>query len=612
MPGLSLDALSKILDIDMVETVRPGGICPERCIHCGASDELKGAAIIQLTREELRENLTQEVPPSEIIGDVKSRIVASFLSPFVTTGVDTEPTHGEGFIHAAELIHELTEGKSGLLFISHGVRQYVRTPENAGDERGGKLIVDRVFSVFDSRQRQNGLDKDPEKEKKEWAECITLLQERGVSDEAIFNILLAKDEARRVDDLLIDGLGVVDELLSCGVMKAVCSLKDNGAASRFSKVAEMTRDGIVPGMIITVDFARAAGKINFASNAASYIKTLNLLKPALSADSKGFVTVSVQGLQDAIGNPYSAERALVFYDQILKRTDLTDEERLRIRVDEGRDYVKVGSAKRTSVLADSLSGDEHSEIIPDSQFVNDIISPKRKRIRGRLLATGEVEHQNVIPGATYNSTVSGPWKSVRDVQKLRGFALDDSRALVREIGSPVSELTRLELRKKKEHLGEGITWDHALDSQEDFFLIKPFSRIKKEHRELTLDYLKELFGVEDLMRVKVLDEKKGQADVMRYRDVKTSCLSRIYKGQDVGDVIYENSPYKSLIAELDDISETGEEMGLVMGKTAYLEGEIVALTKAFVEKVPELAYLRGYYEDVTDEDSERKWFMGDL
>ncbi|MBT7736082.1 hypothetical protein HN709_00145 [Candidatus Peregrinibacteria bacterium] len=599
MDNLRLEALASACDIDMVQTVAPGGVCTEQCIHCGAFDEFKGAAASKpLTRDQLRENLTQELPSLQ--EDVKGQVVANYLAPFLTTDVNVEPTHNDAFIDAAELVHELTEGRSRMLFISHGVRKYVRTPRETGDKNMGKHIIRQITSVFDTKRGENLGEPEAGYPDEKWDEVFEILRSRGIEEDVIAKIEKARRGKYQFNEQLIEGLNVVEDLLEKGVAEAYCFGKDDQSAERLSKVAQMVHDGIVPGAIITLDFARAQGRINFASNAASYIKTLQLLKPAMAESSQGFVTVSVQGLQNVdVDHPYGAHRALIFFQEILSRAGLTDREKSMLRgtADLGREIVGVGRGKNQDVIAQYLHGDEACEIVPDQAFVDKVIKKDRKLLRARLLAAGGIEWQQVKDGATYNTTVKGPWRRFVDAQDLREFDGKngpDERKLSSEIGGgPVSRLTRSELSKKAKLLDVDPSWDHFLDTEDDIFLMKPFSRVKKPHRKAVLNYLQSVFGVDDLVKIPVLD-KKGIRGV-KYRDVKLSCLMSIYPGEDVGVLIHDASPYKEFVDDpefMGEMSATGEaEAGVALGRTSYLAGEIFALTRALMEKIPVLEYL---------------------
>ena len=89
-------------------------------------------------------------------------------------------------------------------------------------------------------------------------------------------------------------------------------------------------------------------------------------------------------------------------------------------------------------------------------------------------------------------------------------------------------------------------------------------------------------------------DKKGIRGV-KYRDVKLSCLMSIYPGEDVGVLIHDASPYKEFVDDpefMGEMSATGEaEAGVALGRTSYLAGEIFALTRALMEKIPVLEYL---------------------
>jgi len=100
--------------VDMIEN---GKGCTGDCLGCGAF-EGECTEVTDLTREQIRANLSQQVVDVQ----TKTRYkIADLLRQFVTTGVDKEPLASGSFIDAAELVPELTNGRSRMVCISHGL-----------------------------------------------------------------------------------------------------------------------------------------------------------------------------------------------------------------------------------------------------------------------------------------------------------------------------------------------------------------------------------------------------------------------------------------------------------------------------------------------------------
>ena len=118
-----------------VYTVRLGDGCREACIQCGAYDTNGDRADFiakGVTRERIEVVLGREfvyapagVDKTEVvdaeIGDNRKR-VADILANYVTTDVNQEPLNDNGFLNFAELVKEMSEGRSRAVCISHGLR----------------------------------------------------------------------------------------------------------------------------------------------------------------------------------------------------------------------------------------------------------------------------------------------------------------------------------------------------------------------------------------------------------------------------------------------------------------------------------------------------------
>lgn len=633
--------------IDMIQTARPGGACKQGCIHCGASKE-GGEKQVQLTREELEENLTRRIRPlrnlrkgnrltgleeaeeldtriSEEMEEARGKIVASYLAPYVTTDVDVEPTDGDAFIDAAELINDLTFGQSRMLCISHGIRSGYCI------DQGHLRDVRQIFSLFGYHNAERYSDG-------EWKKCFSNLEGWGLPEDveekvysAFVNNLkmqlirgelgdpetngmgdlvdkikemgLPKSLQRRfyrycqeggLEDsnlLMINQLAVTDALVEEGMLNETCSDHGKQSAERTEKIVEMMREGAIPGFILTVDFARSHGKINLENNMASYVKTLKLLKPALSEDCSAFVAVSIQGLQgDDVpsDNPYTAERAHIFFQQVLERAGLTREERKNLQFDIGRQYAEVGGAAEDPLLSDFLSSEGKCEVIPHQQFVDKVVAPQRKLSRARLRADGAIERQFVEDGATYNTTVEGPWEPLLDAPAIREYENRRvMRALESEIGTVVL-LTKKERARKRE-----MNWEGDIEKENDIFMIQPFSALEREDRERALDLVRGMLGVADVRDYLIKDGETERN--IRFTDLKLELLRRYYPSEKNVDVIVAQSgPY---IETVERLSERGLDVGAALSQENWYAGEMLVVAKVLEEGL-DIDYLRDRLEEV--------------
>lgn len=131
-----------------IETVRIAQGCPEACSHCGAyedgfeKDDLK---VSEATPEQISAALLKEVllkggAVDEGREAVRLRI-ADLLANLVTTDVNSEPLRGDGFLTFAKLVKELTDRKSRVVCISHGLRAEANGKVNKHMECRLKQIV---------------------------------------------------------------------------------------------------------------------------------------------------------------------------------------------------------------------------------------------------------------------------------------------------------------------------------------------------------------------------------------------------------------------------------------------------------------------------------------
>lgn len=161
--------------------------------------------------------------------------------------------------------------------------------------------------------------------------------------------------------------------LSGGASRAVCvshgvTMKGEKSSSeqikRLREIVEFMGEYDV--FVLSMDFARLGGKIDYKTNLDSYVTTLNELKPAIE---KGVhVTVSIQG-DDEKDGPYNRARAVSLYENVKKKLeqDFGWDPRLfnNIVVKTERAWVKKGGAR----LLPGVDPGGQCPVIPDEEFV---------------------------------------------------------------------------------------------------------------------------------------------------------------------------------------------------------------------------------------------------
>ncbi len=125
------------LKIDMVRTATG---CPEACLHCGAYtsfDNVHDFSMTELSRSELKENLERAVEGTRLK-------IADVLAKYVTTDVNVEPLRGNVFCDLAELVYDLTDGRSKTVCISHGVRYSSKSMNERMEKVVGLMLEGKV------------------------------------------------------------------------------------------------------------------------------------------------------------------------------------------------------------------------------------------------------------------------------------------------------------------------------------------------------------------------------------------------------------------------------------------------------------------------------------
>lgn len=109
--------LSEATDFAKIETVQTGQGCPEDCLYCGSYPgfDFENRQVRELTGEQLRGNLDRRVEETRLC-------LSDLFADYLTADVNTEPLRGDIFPFFAKLVHELSDGKSKVVCISHGLR----------------------------------------------------------------------------------------------------------------------------------------------------------------------------------------------------------------------------------------------------------------------------------------------------------------------------------------------------------------------------------------------------------------------------------------------------------------------------------------------------------
>lgn len=109
------------LKIDTIATVVEDAEreCPIKCMHCGVAGSegersMERGVLIHLTRAQIKGYLLAPIVGTELQ-------VKDLLAHDVNTNVDIEPLLSDRFADLAEDIHEMTEGESWMICVSHGL-----------------------------------------------------------------------------------------------------------------------------------------------------------------------------------------------------------------------------------------------------------------------------------------------------------------------------------------------------------------------------------------------------------------------------------------------------------------------------------------------------------
>jgi hypothetical protein len=281
------------------------GECPEKCAHCGAFPLGEGTGkMVSLSRDQLEKNLAQRV---------------------------------EGVV--VEKLYEVRGGVQSL------VSSVLYEGDLSEDEAGVKVDYGAPFD--------EGVE-----------ERYVVATRARLADFANNFVTTDVNTEPLVSDSFADMAELLDSLTE-GASKAVCishgvrvSRSGDTVGPMERRMKEIVRlmltekNGVpvIPIFVLSIDLARQNGEIPEDINMASYIRTLEMLRPVLER-GKARVTVSVQGLDDN-DHTLSKKKAVQMYQKI--RTALANPKGddpgwsadlvSRITMDEGRNYVHAGRA----------------------------------------------------------------------------------------------------------------------------------------------------------------------------------------------------------------------------------------------------------------------------
>src|SRR3989338_1363890 len=272
---MRLGEIKGSLKIDMVETTRG---CPEDCLQCGFFDGFNREQRIvrSLDPDTIQRLLLQQ--------DTESGVrLSNLLNTFVTTQVGTEPLRATNFADFVTLAHTLSEGKSRVVALTHGV----------------------------------------------WADYKEMEQ-------------------------------------------------------RLENIAGLMQRKIVPLIVVTVDQARRKGRVSHQRNMESYVRTFQILRPALGY---GRVPASIQGKADPASPPY-IENAKRLFNEVIERLQWPADELNRLVIYIRDSYVDTGRAHLIALSSRRRAPEPFfCDVIPDKQFVAENL-PQTHQWRGMIRFDG--------------------------------------------------------------------------------------------------------------------------------------------------------------------------------------------------------------------------------
>lgn len=432
--------------IDMVEL---GHGCTGDCIACGAfqgeytSEERQ---VCPITPEKLGQNITQE------IYDIQSRTRIRLLDLFrtyMTAGVDMEPSESDIFNEAAELIYRLSEGKSRMVAILHGLRCTETKDEATGVikwefikgqlERLGKMsqlmkddVIARTILSIDAQRCRGLLGKDS----KQLHDKLKELDGEGSNFMQIIKECAEKQQ-REQDNLTNSIQQETADQWNARLMNTKKSVLA-GVQNKIQKQEPLNLTETTVREYIDLKDALRVSVVE--ANARSFAATVFALKPAIDAGKA--VTFSLQGDENEdslvyVGLTYEIYQRML--DILEKEFGVTQDD-LRKMIGELKVQPPVRyftAAGRAKILL-NITKETECTVIPDDKFVKTEFRCDPFKInRGRIRGDGTLQIQLCRPKRTYNDTVLGddpsydnPWMDVNlTAQKTETIEIAESLVL---------------------------------------------------------------------------------------------------------------------------------------------------------------------------------------
>jgi|GEM_PF-3433105 len=401
-------------DTLMIDMVRLGRGCYSNCLSCGAFEGMDpaGRRIQTISQEQLEKNLLQEIP--DYRSGTRLQLIELFAS-VVTSGVDMEPLDSNIFNQAAELICKLSEGRSRMAAISHGVGMYETSREGSSQfcaQRGqaerlsrlNDLMMEDVVPLFvlsmDAARAGGVPGRTARKHHKQVCEMenpnadfmktMRSLATQSQRDEGIpefgENTLQWSARLARVRNQQIK---VVREK----VLRGEDLDEKEKLINEYIKARDNRRKAVIE------------------INARGYAQTLNMLLPAIMAGKR--VTISLQGDNNRDSLAYHGlareilQRTLDLLTSVYGLTTVEVRDLLgRVEVTPPRIYAPVGRARNLLGVSEPV---DDCPVIPDPTFVRTLMREHAPRVtRGMIDTDGSLMVQSNRPRHGYPDTVAPP------------------------------------------------------------------------------------------------------------------------------------------------------------------------------------------------------------
>ncbi len=512
-----------LLGTTLIDMVELGHGCAGDCVACGAFDknyEPKERKVCPITSEQLTENISQEIVDGR--KGTRHRLVDLFRR-YMTSGVDMEPLESDIFNDASEIINDLSEGKSRMVAITHGLRCVESEDEKSGKvrwkprpdqlrrvERLSELMIADLVPLL-------VLSIDPAREKglagKEAKKIQTELKEMEKNDSAFMRIIRFQAQKQQHDDGLTNpSVEENEKQWAERLEKMKSGLLDSVRGKSQDKDVELN-----DGEKIIKKYLDLQGELKRSvveANAQSYAATVCALRPAIEAGKQ--VAFSLQGDKNENSPVYVGMTFRILqrmYEILEKEHGVLGAELYKlvegIDVQPPRYYTGSGRAKNLL----EIYKDRDCTVIPYKPFVEGPFRADPLRInRGRIKSDGTFEIQLYRAGRTYNDTVEpkdNPWRPV----DLRRQVFETI-----EVVEPQDFLERLNFRADPRYVD--IPSDSVEEGEGDpIGNIYPLSCIEGEQRGAIVakirSYIESYADVDDdLTLISVIDMRQYIVDAL--------------------------------------------------------------------------------------------------